>query len=222
MQSWLGTFGGAGNGDYRGEMLRAIAAITSLAQAWSIPLSRILIRLDGLYGNVALLIDLLTSGLGVVVRGRDYTFLDLPSVQAALSLPPDALITHPESGVHRALYDCPGIALTPTGIVIRMIVAVHPSLATRDPIGVTKNGLVYEIFFTSAPKEAFTPSDVLHLYLHRGAFETALAGRQIWNRTRTDGFLTAHGDRNAGRSSPNGSGTCVWNWDSTSRLPPCA
>lgn len=94
---------GAGNGDYRGELLRAIKAITQLSQAWSIPLSRILIRLDGLYGNVALLIDLLSSGLGVVVRGRDYTFLDLPSVQAALSLPPDAWTTHPESGVRRAL-----------------------------------------------------------------------------------------------------------------------
>src|SRR5262249_40245734 len=28
-QSWLGTFGGAGNGDYRGELLRAIEAICS-------------------------------------------------------------------------------------------------------------------------------------------------------------------------------------------------
>ena len=175
MQSWLGTFGEAGNGDYRGELLRAIEAITALSQAWSIPLSRILIRLDGLYGNVALLIDLLTSGLGVVVRGRDYSFLDLPSVQTRLALPPDAWTTHPESGVQRALYDCPGIPLDPTGRVIRMIVAVHQESMTKAPIGVTRNGLVYEIFFTSAPNEAFTPVDVLHLYLHRGAFETVLA-----------------------------------------------
>jgi hypothetical protein len=102
-QSWLGTFAGAGHWEYRGELLRAIEVITPLSQAWSIPLSRILIRLDGLYGNVALLIDLLTSGLGVIVRSRDYTFLDLPSVQAVLSLPPDAWTIHPESGVQRAL-----------------------------------------------------------------------------------------------------------------------
>jgi hypothetical protein len=174
-QSCLGTFGGAGNGDYRGELLRAIEAITSLAQVWSMPLSRILIRLDGLYGNAAPLIDLLTSGLGMVVRGRDYAFLELPSVQARLTLPPDAWTTHPESGVHRALFDCPGIPLTPTGIAVRMIVAVHQAGAKEAPIGITKQGLVYEIFLTSAPKEAFTPVDVLHLYLHRGAFETALA-----------------------------------------------
>src|SRR5262249_7282133 len=45
MQTWLGTFAGAGNGDYRGELLRAIEAITYFSQAWSIPLSHILIRL---------------------------------------------------------------------------------------------------------------------------------------------------------------------------------
>jgi len=174
-QSLLGTFGGAGNGEYRGELLRAIEAISSAAQAWSVPLSSILIRLDGLYGDAAPLLDLLTSGLGIVVRGRNYAFLDLPSVQARLCLPPDAWTRHPESGVQRALFDCPGIALTPAGPTIRMIVAVHQAGATSAPIGITKGGLVYEIFLTTAPALAFTPVDVLHLYLHRGAFETALA-----------------------------------------------
>lgn len=103
-QSWLGTFGGAGNGDYRGELLRAIEAICSATQAWSIPLSRILIRLDGLYGNAAPLLDLLTAGPAVVVRGKEYALLDLPAVQARLALPPDAWTTHPESGVQRALW----------------------------------------------------------------------------------------------------------------------
>jgi len=56
-----------------------------------------------------------------------------------------------------------------------MIVAVHQATTQEAPIGMTKNGLVYEIFFTSARPEAFTPADVLHLYLHRGSFETVLA-----------------------------------------------
>jgi hypothetical protein len=64
-QNWLGTFGGAGNGDYRGELLRALQVIISYAKALSLPLSTILIRLDGLYGNAAPLVDILTSGLGV-------------------------------------------------------------------------------------------------------------------------------------------------------------
>src|SRR5437588_7154592 len=66
---WLGTFGGAGNGDYRGELLRARAVIASYATALALPLSHVVVRLDGLYGNAPPLADLLTpDGLGVVVR----------------------------------------------------------------------------------------------------------------------------------------------------------
>jgi hypothetical protein len=35
--------------------------------------------------------------------------------------------------------------------------------------------VVYELFFTALPPEAFTATDVVELYLHRGAFETVLA-----------------------------------------------
>jgi len=69
---WLGTFGNAGNGDYRAELLHARAAITRYATSLSLPLSQVLIRLDGLYGNAAPLADLLTAGgPRVVVRGKD-------------------------------------------------------------------------------------------------------------------------------------------------------
>jgi hypothetical protein len=34
-------------------------------------------------------------------------------VQARLHLPPDQHLTHPESGICRALYDCPDLALSP-------------------------------------------------------------------------------------------------------------
>ncbi len=35
--------------------------------------------------------------------------------------------------------------------------------------------MVYELFFTALPPEAFTPADVVALYLHRGAFEAVLS-----------------------------------------------
>jgi len=43
-------------------------------------------------------------------------------------------------------------------------------LATASPpsIGTMHNGMVYEQFFTTVPPHAFTPADVLDLYLHRG------------------------------------------------------
>jgi hypothetical protein len=64
---WLGTFGGPGNGDYRGELARALEAIISYAGWLCMPLSQVLVRLDGLYGNGAVLKELLQSGVGVIV-----------------------------------------------------------------------------------------------------------------------------------------------------------
>jgi hypothetical protein len=122
---FLGTFGGPGNGDYRGELLRAIQVSTSYATQLALPLNSVLLRLDGLYGDAAPLLDILTAGLGMITRSRDYSLLDLEVVQQALARPPDQMNTHPESGMARALYDCPAIPLTPTGPEVRLVVATH-------------------------------------------------------------------------------------------------
>jgi hypothetical protein len=173
---WLGTFGGAGNGDYRGELVRACQAIIDYAGWLCMPLALILIRLDGLYGTTAVLKPLLLSGVGVIVRSKEYRFLDLPVVAARLTQPPDAQTTHPESGAQRALFDCPDIALGSSGLRVRLIIATHPTTSTsKPPIGVLREGTVYELFLTTAPQSAFTCKDVLDLYLHRGSFETVLA-----------------------------------------------
>jgi hypothetical protein len=173
---WLGSFGGPGNGDYRGELARALEAIISYAGWLCMPLSQILVRLDGLYGNAAVLSALLLSGLGVIVRGKDYGMLDLPAVQARLRQPPDCVVTHPESGASRALFDGLDIPLMPAGPRMRLIVATHPAISTKKPsIGILRAGTVYELFLTTAPLHAFTPADVLDLYLHRGSFETVLS-----------------------------------------------
>src|SRR6266566_9428428 len=44
---FLGTFGGPGNGDYRGELLRAISVITSYATKLGLSTASVLLRLDG-------------------------------------------------------------------------------------------------------------------------------------------------------------------------------
>ena len=173
---WLGTFGGPGNGDYRGELTRALEAIICYAGWLCMPLSQMVIRLDGLYGNAAVIHDLLQFGVGIIVRCKDYGMLDLPAVQARLRLLPDQETTHPESGVSRALFDCPDLPLMPTGPRVRLIVATHPATSTKKPsIGILRGETVYELFLTTVPLHAFTPADVLDLYLHRGSFETVLA-----------------------------------------------
>ena len=170
---WLGTFGGAGNGEYRGELKRAGEAIRTYIQAQGHPLAQALVRLDGQYGNGAIVVDL--ADLPYVMRGKDYHLLDLPEVQARLTRPPDFQTTHPETGTQRALYDCPNLPITATGEACRVIVATHPASTTPAPVGTTREEIVYELFFTALPQVAFTAADVVTLYLHRGAFETVLA-----------------------------------------------
>jgi hypothetical protein len=172
---FLGTFGGPGNGDYRGELRRAIQVITSYATHLGFSISTVLVRLDGLYGDAAPLLDVLSAGLGVIARSRAYHLLDLEVVRQRLLHAPDQVSTHPESGMTRALYDCPAVPLTPAGPQVRLVVATHPATSSSPAVGVERDGTVYELFVSTLPSPAFTASDVLDLYLHRGSFETVLA-----------------------------------------------
>jgi hypothetical protein len=164
---FLGTFGNAGNGEYRAELRRAVTAIQSYRETHHHSEERVLLRLDGQYGTGAVLADL--AGLPFVMRGKDYQMLKRAEVQARLKLPPDQHLTHPESGVVRALYDCPDLPLGPEGMRCRLVVAAHPAGTAKSRIGVSRAGVVYELFLTKLPQGAFTASDVVALYLHRGA-----------------------------------------------------
>jgi hypothetical protein len=110
-----------------------------------------------------------------VTRGKDYTVLDHPLVQARLHLPPDQFQQRSESQMVRSLYDCPEVPVGPEGVPCRVVVATHLASKKKSSVGVTRSGVVYELFFTRLPQQAFTASDVVELYLHRGAFEPTLA-----------------------------------------------
>jgi hypothetical protein len=172
---FLGTFGGPGNGDYRGELQQAIEVIKNYATKLGLSSASVLLRLDGLYGDAAPLIDVLTAGLGVIVRSRAYHLLDLEVVQRVLTHVPDHVSTHPESGMTRMLYDCASVPLTPTGPEVRLVIATHPATDAAPAVGVERDGTVYELFVSMLPRRAFTASDVLDLYVHRGSFEAVLA-----------------------------------------------
>ena len=111
----------------------------------------------------------------MIGRSKQYAWLDLPEVQTRLQSAPDAQVTHPESGTVRDLYDCLAVSLTPTGPVVRLLVATHPAGDHKPAIGVVRKETVYELFYTTLPPHAFTASDVLQVYLHRGSFETVLS-----------------------------------------------
>ena len=170
---WMATFGNPGSGSYRVELRRAVTAIQSYLQAHHHPQEHALLRLDGQDGTGAVLADL--AGLPFVMRGKDSQLVKRAEVQARLKLPPDQHLTHPESGMVRALYDCPDLPLGPDGMRCRLIVATHQAGAAKSRIGVTRLGVVDELLVTQLPQSAFMASDVVALYLHRGASAPALA-----------------------------------------------
>ncbi len=151
---------------------RSRPSVASL-QAHGLPQERALLRLDGQYGTRVVLADL--AGFSFVIRGKDYTLLDHPLVQARLHLPPDQHQRRPESQFTRALYDCPDVPVGAEGQRVRLVVATYPAGTKKSRVGVTRDGVVYALFLTNLPREAFTVSDVVELYLQRGAFEPTLA-----------------------------------------------
>jgi hypothetical protein len=190
---WLFTCGAAGNGDYRGELLRGLAVIVAYQTALGLLPAQALVRLDGLYGNGTIVVDLITAGVCFVMRGKDYALLELTPVKERLVLPADEQFTHPESGTCRNLFDCGDLPVTAEGHRCRVIVATHAATTAKAPIGVTRDGLVYELFFTALPAAGFTAADVVRLYLHRGSFETVLADEDREQDSDRWSSYTPHG-----------------------------
>jgi hypothetical protein len=170
---WPGSFSGAGNGKSREELCRAVTQIQQYLTVHQIQAERVLLRLDGQYGTGATLSDL--AGLPFVMRGKDYQLLSRAEIQFRLSLPPDQQFSRPESAFVHTLYDCPEVVVGPGGQCSRVVIATHPAGPKKPRVGVERDGIVYELFLTTLPQGAFTVSDVVALYLHRGAFENALS-----------------------------------------------
>jgi hypothetical protein len=170
---WLGSFGNPGNGQYRQELHRAKAVVERYLAVHQRQPSHALLRVDGQYGTRAVLADL--TGFCFVTRGKDYAVLKQPEIQRRMHLPADQQFSRPESDLVRTLYDCPDLPPESDGSRLRVVVATHPATGKKSRIGLTRGGMVYELFFTNLPQQGFTASDVVALYLHRGAFEPALA-----------------------------------------------
>jgi len=146
-ESRLGSFGNKGNGRYREELRKALAAIGRYLTAHQLPSERTLLHIFGQYGTGAVLVDL--ASFAFVTRGKEYTVHDHPLVQARLHLPPDQFQQRKVRQTVRSLYDCPQVPVGPEGVPCRVVVATHPATKKKSPVGVTRAGIVYELFFTT-------------------------------------------------------------------------
>jgi len=181
-QQWLGTFSGAGNGDYGAELESACRAIVAYLQAKGLSPEQGLLRLDGLYGTASPLARIQQYKLGFLTRGRDYQLLDHPKVQARLQHPCDVILQHDETHVQREVFDVGSITnwlepLPDLPLTCRVIVTRHaaPVPVAHLTVGKLIGAHVYELFLTSAPAQRLRAADIVDLYHQRGAFEQVLS-----------------------------------------------
>jgi hypothetical protein len=172
-ESRLGSFGNPGNGRYREELRKVLSAIGQYLVAHQLSQPHTLLRLDGQYGTGAVLTDV--AGFAFVTRGKEYSVLDHPLVQARLHLPPDQFQQREDKKdssaastiAHRSRWDpmaCAAVWWWPPIPPRKRRVR----LASRVEVSSTNS---------SSPRlsqQAFTAADVVELYLHRGAYAPAL------------------------------------------------
>ena len=155
------------------------------------------------------------------MRGKDYGLLDLPQVKEHLTLAADEQFTHPESGTCRDLFDCGELPVTAEGHRSRVIVATHQVSTTASPVGVTRDGVAYELFFTALPASGFTAADVVKLASRIGAASRRCLPMRIASKIVIGGVPTRRMVRKPGKSLRNGCGICVKNSASSGNRPPC-
>ena len=219
---WLGTFGNAGTGDYRGELLRARAAIEGYASALALPLCHVLTRLDGLYGNAAALVDLLPAGgPGVIVRGKDYHLLNLPAVRARLQQPPDQQTRHAsrrEPVVRSPIFWIFHSRRPGRGCACSWLRAwpVPPPL----PSGQCTTARSLSSSFPPSHQTPSVPPTCLISTCIEGPLRRC-SPMKIRNKIPIAGCLIRLVGKSSGKSSRNGSGICAWSSGSTCLLLPC-
>jgi hypothetical protein len=179
-RQWLGTFGGKGNGDYRGELARALGVVRTYLEAWNLPPAAGIVRVDGQYGDPAVIAQLVQAGFHVLGRGKGYALLEHPQVQAVLAQTAPVTITSLESQVTSEVFDIPNVPLGPDQLrSTRVILTRHAWAGQPVSVGKLVGTWVYELFLTTLPADGFLATDVLDLYHGRGAFEGTLADEDI-------------------------------------------
>jgi hypothetical protein len=180
-RQWVGTYAGRGNGDYRGELASALLSIATYLRHFALTPEMALVRLDGQYGDAAVITQLIEAGVALVTRGRGYQILKHPQLQRVLAHPPTACVARGNSDEMVELFDGGWLQLGEGLPQARVIVARHraPEPGTLVAVGKRIDEWVYELFMTTLSADGFLVEDVLDLYHGRGAFEAVLADEDV-------------------------------------------
>ncbi len=143
--------GARGMGSIAGNLPRLSAPLPPSFSHFAFPAEVALVRLDGPYGDAAVIAQLMLAGVYLVTRGRGYQLLEYPHRLCILAHPPTASVTESLTGVIVDLFEggwlepCRGLPHA------RVIVARHPAPPADKKVRVGKrvDEWVYELFITT-------------------------------------------------------------------------
>jgi hypothetical protein len=174
---WLGSYGGSGNGDAKGELEQACRVIKRYLEQRGLSVAHGLVRLDGLYGSASYLSIVQQAGLGYILRCRDYHLLKEAAI--AQRLESAAVWEWQEIGGNSfsQVMDLGYVEALQRGYAtpMRVIVVRTPEKLHQARIGKRLKKYVYELFMTSQSMGSLGAMDILSMYRGRGGFEQQLS-----------------------------------------------
>jgi hypothetical protein len=193
---WLPGMAQPGNGHRAVLLDDGCKQIVALCAQIAMAPQSVVVRADGEFGTLPQIAQIAGHSLGWLVRGKEYTLLQRPEVRDVLARGSERRFRQHGSPIVREMFDVPEFLWCSLdgrySVRTRLIVARTPWPETwRKPsVGHLFEGFVYEIFVTSLAPDALSASEVVSVYLGRGALEATLA--QEDREMPTDQWIT-HG-----------------------------
>jgi hypothetical protein len=206
---WLGMYGGAGNGDVKGELEQACRVIERYLKQQGLNVAHGIVRLDGLYGTASLVSVVQQAGLGYILRCRDCHLLKDPAIAARLESAAAWEWQEMMSHSFSQILDLGYIEELKRGYAtpMRVIAVRTPEKLHQARIGKRLKQYVYELFVTSQSAGSLSTLDIISLYRGRGGFEQQLS--QEDQEQNFDRWCSWHPE---GQEFWQILGQCSWNW----------
>ena len=170
-------YGGAGNGNAKGELEQACRVIQRYLKQQGLNVAHGLIRLDGLYGTASLVSVVQQAGLGYILRCRDYHLLKEPEIAERLESAAAWEWKEITSNSFSQLLDLGYVEAMKRGYAtpMRVLAVRTPEKLHQARIGKRRKKYVYELFLTSQSVGSLSGLDIISLYQGRGGFEQQLS-----------------------------------------------
>lgn len=225
---WLDARVAPGNGDKAAELASALQAVGLLCTELHHPKNRVVMRMDGEYGNVPDLFACQQAGVPCVSRLSRYTLLEQPDIRERMTHGQWRFVPDCRSGPKRSALDLGIITLHPADGSSRPDGSPYPSVTARVVVtrvpwrtddskgkksdkadhGRLINGWKYELFVSIGLEPAAWPApELVQLYFGRCTIENRFA-----QEDRELGLDQIFSYQNGGQELASVAGLFVWNY----------